>query len=88
MTPLETKFDNFLKGFYGSLGVSVDYTTKGINNPNAYNYYYANGAPGSPYVITSGPKADPTDASAGWERCRATDRASGTEARTRSPIRT
>ncbi len=59
MTPLETKFDNFLKGFYGSLGVSVDYTTKGINNPNAYNYYYANGAPGSPYVITSGPKAGP-----------------------------
>ena len=57
MTPLETKFDNFLKGFYGSLGVSVDYTTKGMNNPNAYNYYYANGAPGSPYVITSGPKA-------------------------------
>ena len=59
MTPLETKFDNFLKGFYGALDVSVDYTTKGINNPNAYNYYYANGAPGSPYVITSGPKATP-----------------------------
>jgi predicted porin len=59
MTPLETKFDNFLKGFYGALDVSVDYTTKGINNPNAYNYGYASGAPGSPYVITSGPKATP-----------------------------
>ena len=53
MTPLETKFDNFLKGFYGALDVSVDYTTKGINNPLAYNYGYASGAPGSPYVITA-----------------------------------
>ena len=59
MTPLESKFDNFLKGFYGALDVSVDYTTKGMNNPNAYNYGYASGAPGSPYVITSGPKATP-----------------------------
>jgi predicted porin len=59
MTPLETKFDNFLKGFYGTLDVSVDYTTKGINNPLAYNYGYANGAPGSPYVVTAGPKEGP-----------------------------
>jgi len=59
MTPLESKFDSFLKGFYGALDVSVDYTTKGMNNPNAYNYGYASGAPGSPYVITSGPKATP-----------------------------
>src|SRR6185437_8671956 len=55
----EPKFDKFLKGFYGALDVSVDYTTKGINNPLAYNYGYANGAPGSPYVITAGPKATP-----------------------------
>jgi predicted porin len=55
----EPKFDKFLKGFYGALDVSVDYTTKGINNPLAYNYGYASGAPGSPYVITAGPKAGP-----------------------------
>jgi predicted porin len=59
LSPLESKFDTFLKGFYGALDVSVDYTTKGINNPNAYNYGYASGAPGSPYVITAGPKATP-----------------------------
>jgi predicted porin len=58
-SPLETKMDKFLKGFYGSLDVSVDYTTKGINNPLAYPYGYASGAPGSPYVITGGPKAGP-----------------------------
>jgi len=59
LSPLESKFDTFLKGFYGALDVSVDYTTKGINNPNAYNYGYASGVPGSPYVITAGPKAGP-----------------------------
>ena len=59
LSPLETKFNNFLKGFYGALDLSVDYTTKGIYNPNAYNFGYASGAPGSPYVITAGPKATP-----------------------------
>jgi predicted porin len=58
-TTAEPKFEKFLKGFYGALDVSVDYTTKGINNPLAYNYGYASGAPGSPYVITAGPKAGP-----------------------------
>jgi len=43
LSPLESKFDTFLKGFYGALDVSVDYTTKGINNPNAYNYGRAEG---------------------------------------------
>jgi predicted porin len=59
MTPLEAKFNNFMKGFYGALDLSVDYTTKGINNPDAYNFGYATGVPGSPYVITAGPKATP-----------------------------
>jgi predicted porin len=59
VSSLEKKFDNFLKGFYGSLDVSVDYTTKGIYNPVAYPYGYANGMPGSPYVITGGQKATP-----------------------------
>ena len=59
VSSLEKKFDSFLKGFYGSLDVSVDYTTKGIYNPVAYPYGYANGLPGSPYVITGGQKAGP-----------------------------
>ena len=33
MSPLEKKFDTFLKGFYGALDVSIDYTTKGMYNP-------------------------------------------------------
>ena len=59
LSPLEKKFDNFLKGFYGALDLSVDYTTKGINNPVAYPWGYANGTPGSPYVMTGGQKAAP-----------------------------
>ena len=59
LSPLEKKFDNFLKGFYGALDLSVDYTTKGINNPVAYPWGYANGMPGSPYVMTGGQKATP-----------------------------
>ena len=59
LSPLEKKFDNFLKGFYGALDLSVDYTTKGIYNPVAYPWGYASGAPGSPYVMTGGQKAGP-----------------------------
>jgi predicted porin len=64
MSPLEKKFDTFLKGFYGSLDVSVDYTTKGIYNPIAYPWSYENGAPGSPYVHGSA-KAGPYG-NVGW----------------------
>ena len=65
MSPLEKKFDTFLKGFYGSLDASVDYTTKGINNPVAFPYGYATGAPGSPYVRTGPQKAGPFG-NVGW----------------------
>jgi predicted porin len=57
--PAEPMFEKFLKGFYGTLDVSVDYTTKGMSNLVAYPYGYASGAPGSPYVITGGAKAGP-----------------------------
>ncbi len=63
--PAETKFDKFLKGFYGTLDVSIDATTKGENGMVAYPYGYASGAPGSPYVITGGPKAGPYG-NVGW----------------------
>jgi predicted porin len=59
LTALESKMDTFLKGFYGALDVSVDYTTKGMSGMTAYPYGYASGAPGSPYVITGPQKAGP-----------------------------
>jgi predicted porin len=36
--PAEPKFEKFLKGFYGTLDVSFDDTTKGINGLTAYSY--------------------------------------------------
>jgi predicted porin len=36
--PPEPKFEKFLKGFYGTLDVSFDDTTKGINGLTAYSY--------------------------------------------------
>jgi predicted porin len=40
--PPESKFDKFLKGFYGTLDVSLDYTTKGMSNLQAFEYGYNN----------------------------------------------
>jgi predicted porin len=52
----EPKFDKFLKGFYGTLDVSLDDTTKGINGLTAYSYGLVNPAnPASGYV-NNGPK--------------------------------
>lgn len=62
---LETRFDNFMKGFYGTLDASVDYTTKGMSDLVAYPYNYATGVPGSPYVI-SGPQKGPPFGKVGW----------------------
>ena len=36
--PKEPKFEKFLSGFYGTLDVSVDYTTKGMDGFVAYHY--------------------------------------------------
>src|SRR5271166_3923277 len=63
--PAEPKFEKFLKGFYGTLDVSIDYTTKGETGMVAYPWGYATGAPGSPFVITGGPKAGPYG-NVGW----------------------
>ena len=41
--PAEPKFDKFIKGFFGTLDVSLDDTTKGIRGLTAYSYA---GAPG------------------------------------------
>ena len=44
---------NFMKGFYGTLDVSIDYTTKGMNGFVAYPYSLAPGvtSPTGPFVV-------------------------------------
>jgi predicted porin len=63
MTPFEKKVDTFLKGFYGSLDVSFDATTKGIYNPIAYPWSFTAG-PGTP-LVHGGPKIGPYG-NVGW----------------------
>jgi predicted porin len=49
-------FDTFMKGFFGTFDVSIDYTTKGMNGFVAYPYSLAPGvtSPTGPFVV-SGP---------------------------------
>jgi len=54
--PSEPKFEQFLRGFYGTLDVSFDDTTKGINGLTAYHYSLSDPAnPNSP-AIQGAPK--------------------------------
>jgi predicted porin len=55
----DSRFDKFMKGFFGTLDLSVDYTTKGMGGLEAFPYGYASGAPGSPFVITGPAKSGP-----------------------------
>ena len=49
--PAEPLFDKFVKGFYGTLDVSIDDSTKGMNGFVAYPYSYVDPAnPNSGYV--------------------------------------
>src|ERR1039458_1528211 len=52
----EPKLDAFLKGFYGTLDVSFDDTTKGINGLTAYSYSLVD--PTNPHsgYVNNGPK--------------------------------
>jgi predicted porin len=52
VTKQQSMWDSFMKGFFGTLDASVDYTTKGMNGMVANSWGYANGAPGSPFVVT------------------------------------
>jgi len=54
----QTAFSNFMKGFFGTLDASVDYTTKGMGGLVANDWAYASGAPGSPFIVT-GVKSPP-----------------------------
>jgi predicted porin len=64
ITQQQTMLDRFLKGFFGSLDASVDYTTKGMGGMVANSWAYASGAPGSP-LIPTGVKAGPYG-NVGW----------------------
>jgi predicted porin len=63
--PSEPKFEKFIKGFYGTLDVSLDDVTKGIRGLTAYSYSYAGAGPGSGYV-NNGPKGTQIVGSVGW----------------------
>src|SRR3979411_104072 len=60
--PAEPKFESFLKGFYGTLDVSIDDTTKGLSSLTAYPYALNNPAnpfSGSHIDTSGGPKVGP-----------------------------
>jgi predicted porin len=61
--PSEPKFEAFLKGFYGTLDASVDYTTKGMDGMVAYHYA---GAPVNGVFPTAGVKGTPYG-NVGWQ---------------------
>src|SRR5277367_1169243 len=61
----EPLFKKFLSGFYGTLDVSLDDTSKGIRGLTAYSYSYAGGAPGTGFV-NNGPKGTQITGSVGW----------------------
>ena len=63
--PSEPKFEKFMKGFYGTLDVSLDDATKGIRGITAYSYSYAGAGPGTGYV-NNGPKGTQITGSVGW----------------------
>ena len=54
--PPEPRFEQFLKGFYGTLDVSLDDTTKGINGLTAYSYSLVNPNNPSSGYVNNGPK--------------------------------
>lgn len=57
----QTAFANFMKGFFGTLDVSVDYTTKGMDGLVAYPYSFNTDANGNYTGFTRGttPKSGP-----------------------------
>jgi len=66
----EPLFDKFIKGFYGTLDVSIDDSTKGMNGFVAYGYNYVDPTnPNSGFVRNASPKnggAGPVGR-VGWE---------------------
>jgi predicted porin len=73
--PEEPKFDAFIKGFYGTLDVSFDGSTKGMDGMTAYHYagapvngvYATTGVKGTPYgPVNWQPSISANAATLGW----------------------
>lgn len=72
--PAEPKFDAFIKGFYGTLDVSLDGSTKGMDGMVAYHYgdpvngvYPTTGVKGTPYgPVNWQPAISANAATLGW----------------------
>jgi predicted porin len=64
VTEGEKKFDNFLKGFFGTMDASIDYTTKGMNGMQAYEYACTGPLGGPP--CTAGATKAPPFGRVGW----------------------
>jgi predicted porin len=63
--PAEPKLEKFLKGFYGTLDVSVEDTTKGIGGMQAYSWSLANPANPNGGFVKGGLKSGPVGR-VGW----------------------
>ncbi len=63
--PAEPAFEKFVKGFFGTLDVSVDYATKGMSELGAYHYSPYDPVDPSYYVVT-GSKVGPVGR-IGWQ---------------------
>jgi len=61
--PAEPKFDKFIKGFYGTLDVSLDEATKGMDGMIAYHIENGGLGPGLDFTNPKGPPAGKV----GWE---------------------
>jgi predicted porin len=58
VTATDTRVNTFMKGFFGTMDVSIDYTTKGMGGMVAYGSSLAPGvtSPTGPFVINTSPK--------------------------------
>src|SRR5579862_3668917 len=70
LPPPEPKFEKFLKGFYGTVDVSLDYTTKGMEGMTAYHIENGGLGPGLDY---NNPKGGPVGA-VGWQPALSTNK--------------
>ena len=84
--PAESKFDKFLKGFYGTLDVSLDDTTKGFKGLQAFSWSYANPLDPTSGFVKGGQKGGPVGRVGNLGAMSATSPMSVTAPHTPSPI--
>jgi len=57
ISTVDKAWNTFIKGFFGTLDVSIDYTTKGMNDMVAY--HWGSAPDGGPPYVNNGPKSPP-----------------------------